>query len=50
MRCLAGLLTLILSFSGYFQENVAAGLWDAYSGLFGDQAMILAMNSRYGKP
>ncbi|XP_032173358.1 maestro heat-like repeat-containing protein family member 9 isoform X1 [Mustela erminea] len=34
----------------HHMENVAACLWDAYSGLFGDQAMILAMNSSYVDP
>ncbi|GAB5583401.1 maestro heat-like repeat-containing protein family member 9 isoform X3 [Prionailurus iriomotensis] len=31
-------------------EHIATSLWDVYSGLFGDQAMILAVNSSFVDP
>ncbi|KAF4018395.1 hypothetical protein G4228_010410, partial [Cervus hanglu yarkandensis] len=38
------------SFSWYLQEHSATSLWDTYSGLISNQAMILALNSSFVDP
>ncbi|XP_027468092.1 maestro heat-like repeat-containing protein family member 9 isoform X2 [Zalophus californianus] len=45
-----GLQTLQSSMKWHHMENIAACLWNAYSGLLSDQAMILAINSSFVDP
>ncbi|XP_042832676.1 maestro heat-like repeat-containing protein family member 9 isoform X2 [Panthera tigris] len=45
-----GLQCLRSSVKWHRLEHIATSLWDVYSGLFGDQAMILAVNSSFVDP
>ncbi|XP_073755511.1 maestro heat-like repeat-containing protein family member 9 isoform X2 [Callorhinus ursinus] len=45
-----GLQTLQSSMKWHHMENIAACLWNAYSGVLSDQAMILAINSSFVDP